>query len=46
MKAEPCTYTIFGATGNLSRTKLMPALYRLDATNHLPKDTRILAIGR
>jgi glucose-6-phosphate 1-dehydrogenase len=46
MKAEPCTYVIFGATGNLSRTKLMPALYRLDATNHLPKDTRILAIGR
>jgi glucose-6-phosphate 1-dehydrogenase len=46
MKAEPCTYTIFGATGNLSRTKLMPALYRLDTANRLPKDTRILAIGR
>ncbi|MDP3589577.1 MAG: glucose-6-phosphate dehydrogenase, partial [Methylobacter sp.] len=46
MKAEPCTYTIFGATGNLSRIKLMPALYHLDAANRLPEGTRILAIGR
>ncbi|MGZ5052616.1 MAG: glucose-6-phosphate dehydrogenase [Methylobacter sp.] len=46
MKAEPCTYVIFGATGNLSRIKLMPALYRLDAANRLPGDTRILAVGR
>ena len=46
MNAEACTYVIFGATGNLSRIKLMPALYHLDAANHLPKGTRILAIGR
>ncbi|MGZ4969405.1 MAG: glucose-6-phosphate dehydrogenase [Methylobacter sp.] len=46
MKAEPCTYTIFGATGNLSRIKLMPALYHLDAANRLPEGTRIVAIGR
>ncbi|MDD5578079.1 MAG: glucose-6-phosphate dehydrogenase [Methylobacter sp.] len=46
MNAEPCTYVIFGATGNLSRIKLMPALYHLDAGNHLPEGTRILAIGR
>jgi len=46
MKAEPCTYAIFGATGNLSRIKLMPALYHLDAANRLPEGTRILAIGR
>jgi glucose-6-phosphate 1-dehydrogenase len=46
MKADPCTYVIFGATGNLSRIKLMPALYRLDAANRLPAGTRILAIGR
>jgi len=46
MKAEPCTYAIFGATGNLSRIKLMPALYRLDAAERLPEGTRILAIGR
>ncbi|WP_333873453.1 glucose-6-phosphate dehydrogenase [Methylobacter sp.] len=46
MKAEPCTYAIFGATGNLSRIKLMPALYHLDAANRLPEGTRIVAIGR
>jgi len=46
MKAEPCTYVIFGATGNLSRIKLMPALYHLDAANRLPEGTRIMAVGR
>ncbi|MEQ1531047.1 MAG: glucose-6-phosphate dehydrogenase [Methylococcales bacterium] len=46
MHAEPCTYVIFGATGNLSRIKLMPALYHLDVANRLPEGTQILAIGR
>ena len=46
MKAEACTYVIFGATGNLSRIKLMPALYHLDAENLLPKGTKIIAMGR
>ncbi|WP_031432640.1 glucose-6-phosphate dehydrogenase [Methylomarinum vadi] len=46
MKAEACTYVIFGATGNLSRIKLMPALYQLDDGNLLPEGTKILAVGR
>lgn len=46
MSADPCTYVIFGATGNLSRTKLIPALYRLDVERRLPEGTRILAVGR
>jgi glucose-6-phosphate 1-dehydrogenase len=46
MNAEPCTYVIFGATGNLSRIKLMPALYHLDVAKQLPEGTRIVAIGR
>src|SRR5699024_6709601 len=46
MSTEPCTYVIFGATGNLSRIKLMPALYHLDAEKRLPEGTRILCIGR
>ena len=46
MMAEPCTYVIFGATGNLSRIKLMPALYHLELANMLPKGARIVAIGR
>lgn len=43
---EPCTFVIFGATGHLSRTKLMPALYHLEADNQLPEGTRILSLGR
>lgn len=43
---EPCTYVIFGATGNLSRRKLMPALYHLEVANRLPEGTMILAISR
>ncbi|WP_374086306.1 glucose-6-phosphate dehydrogenase [Methylomicrobium lacus] len=46
MNAEPCTYVIFGATGNLSRIKLMPALYHLDVAKQLPEGTRIVAVGR
>jgi len=43
---EPCTYVIFGATGNLSRRKLMPALYHLEVANRLPEGTVILALSR
>jgi glucose-6-phosphate 1-dehydrogenase len=43
---EPCTYIIFGATGNLSRLKLMPALYHLEVENSLPDGTMIMPIGR
>jgi len=46
MSAEPCTYVIFGATGNLSRRKLMPALYHLECDNRLPEGTMILALSR
>jgi glucose-6-phosphate 1-dehydrogenase len=42
VKTDPCTYVIFGATGNLSRIKLMPALYHLDIENRLDKDTKII----
>lgn len=44
--SEPCTYVIFGATGHLSRTKLLPALYHLEADNHLPEGTKILCVSR
>lgn len=43
---DPCTYVIFGATGDLARTKLLPALYHLDAADRLHPATRILAAGR
>ena len=44
--SEPCSYVIFGATGNLSRVKLMPALYHLELAQKLPQGSRILALGR
>ena len=43
---DPCTYVIFGATGNLSRVKLMPALYHLEVEKRLPEGTVILCSGR
>ncbi len=43
---QSCTYVIFGSTGNLSRVKLMPALYHLEAAGKIPEGTRILALGR
>jgi glucose-6-phosphate 1-dehydrogenase len=44
--SEACTFVIFGSTGNLSRIKLMPALYELDSAGKLTEQCRILAIGR
>jgi glucose-6-phosphate 1-dehydrogenase len=43
---DPCTLVLFGANGNLSRVKLMPGLFRLDALGRLPKDMKILSVGR
>lgn len=46
MALDPCTIVVFGATGNLSRLKLMPALFRLEADRRLPDEARIVAFGR
>lgn len=43
---EPCTFVIFGATGNLAQKKLMPALYHLEQAGKLPADLRVLCVGR
>jgi glucose-6-phosphate 1-dehydrogenase len=40
------TYVIFGATGNLSLTKLMPAFYHLEQAGRIEEGFRIIAIGR
>jgi glucose-6-phosphate 1-dehydrogenase len=42
---EPCTLVIFGARGNLSRIKLIPALFRLETMGRLPCRMAILACG-
>ncbi len=44
--AEACTIVIFGATGNLAGTKLLPALYHLEQAKRLHPDTAILGFGR
>ena len=44
-KAEPCVVVIFGATGDLMKRKLMPALCRLTDQGCL-ESVRILGVGR
>ena len=43
---DPSTLVIFGATGNLSRLKLMPSLFSLEVENRLPEKMAIVAFGR
>ena len=42
----PCSFVIFGATGHLAATKLLPALYRLELAKRLPDVTNFIAFGR
>ncbi len=43
---EPCTFVIFGATGNLAQNKLLPALYHLEQAKRLPESMTIIGFGR
>lgn len=43
---EPCTLVIIGATGNLTRAKLMPALFSLDADARLQPEMNVIAFAR
>ena len=45
-KAETCTAVIFGATGDLTRRKLMPALFHLRRHGLLPEDFTIVGVAR
>jgi glucose-6-phosphate 1-dehydrogenase len=44
--ADPCTITIFGASGDLARRKLIPALYGLAAQNCLARRFAIIGFAR
>jgi glucose-6-phosphate 1-dehydrogenase len=44
-KMEPFTLVIFGGTGDLSRKKLLPALYHLSQKDELPEHFSILSMG-
>lgn len=43
---ESTQFVIFGATGDLTHRKLIPALYKLHLKNNLPKDFAIIAVAR
>jgi glucose-6-phosphate 1-dehydrogenase len=44
--AEPCVMVIFGATGDLTKRKLFPALYNLAKQGHMPPNFAIVGVGR
>ncbi len=44
--AEPFTLVVFGASGDLSHRKLLPALCALDCDGQLPAGARIVGYGR
>ncbi len=45
-KAEACVMVIFGATGDLTKRKLFPALYNLAKQGFLPENFAIVGVGR
>ncbi len=44
--ADPCVVVIFGATGDLTRRKLLPALYRLMQQRLVPAEFAILGTAK
>jgi glucose-6-phosphate 1-dehydrogenase len=44
--ADPCCFVIFGASGDLTRRLLVPALYNLAAGGLLPEAFCVIGIGR
>jgi glucose-6-phosphate 1-dehydrogenase len=42
----PCTVVIFGAAGDLTKRKLVPALYNLKALGLLPREFAIVGVAR
>lgn len=42
---ESCTLVIFGANGNLSRRKLLPALFQLECSGRLPDAMALVGTG-
>ncbi|MEP6789710.1 MAG: glucose-6-phosphate dehydrogenase, partial [Acidobacteriota bacterium] len=44
--ADPCVMVIFGATGDLTKRKLFPALYNLAKEDFLPHKFAIIGVGR
>src|SRR5438874_10736229 len=43
---SPLTIFIFGASGDLTARKLVPALYRLYCKGRLPEEARVVGVAR
>src|SRR5487761_2499924 len=43
---EPCIAVIFGASGDLTKRKLLPALYHLEQAGLLPSDIAVVGVAR
>ena len=44
--APPATIVIFGASGDLTQRKLVPAIHSLACAGHLNRSTHVLGVGR
>jgi len=45
-RPDPCVMVVFGASGDLTRRKLAPAIYQLAADNQLPECFRVVGFAR
>jgi glucose-6-phosphate 1-dehydrogenase len=45
-KAPPCAFVVFGASGDLTRRKLIPALYKLAAKGFLNEHFAMIGVAR
>lgn len=45
-QTDPCAMVIFGATGDLTARKLMPALYNLAKSNMLSREFAVVGVAR
>jgi len=43
---DPCAFVVFGAMGDLTRRKLLPALYNLQANGLLPREFAFVGVAR
>jgi glucose-6-phosphate 1-dehydrogenase len=44
--ADPCAMVLFGATGDLAKRLVVPALYNLEQSGVLPKDFALIGVAR
>ncbi|MCM3413148.1 glucose-6-phosphate dehydrogenase [Metabacillus litoralis] len=46
LRLEPLSFILFGATGDLAKRKIFPALFQLFLVNRLPQSISIIGVGR